>query len=62
MGVETNAAQFYPEASRDEAQVHPGLYERREGRVDLSTLGKTGFGYRIHEIHRTLPPPAAEFA
>ena len=25
MGVETNAMQFYPEASRPEAAVHPGL-------------------------------------
>ncbi len=28
MGVETNAMQFYPEASRPEAEVHPGLYRR----------------------------------
>ena len=31
MGVETNAMQFYPEASRPEAAVHPGLYQRRGG-------------------------------
>ena len=29
MGVETNAMQFYPEASQAEAAVHPGLYRRR---------------------------------
>ena len=45
MGVETNAMQFYPEASDAEARVHPGLYRRREGVLDLSTLGGTGFGY-----------------
>ncbi|MCL5096755.1 MAG: hypothetical protein M1608_04350, partial [Candidatus Omnitrophica bacterium] len=28
MGVETNAMQFYPEASTPEAVVHPGLYRR----------------------------------
>ena len=28
MGVETNAMQFYPEASMPEAAVHPGLYRR----------------------------------
>ena len=50
MGVETNAMQFYPEASRLEATVHPGLYQRRGGTVDLSTLGGNGFGYRINEI------------
>ena len=49
MGVETNAMQFYPEASRLEATVHPGLYQRRGGEVDLSTLGGSGFGYRLKE-------------
>jgi hypothetical protein len=42
--------QFYPEASRLEATVHPGLYQRRNGEVDLSTLGGSGFGYRLKEI------------
>lgn len=57
MGVETNAMQFYPEASRPEAAVHPGLYRRRDGQVDLSTLAGPGFGYRLDEIHRDLPEP-----
>lgn len=57
MGVETNAMQFYPEASAPEAQVHPGLYRRRDGHVDWSTLGPVGFGYREAEIARTLPQP-----
>jgi len=57
MGVETNAMQFYPEASRCEAVVHPGLYRRRGGEVDWSTVSGPGFGYRIHEIDRTLPSP-----
>jgi L-alanine-DL-glutamate epimerase-like enolase superfamily enzyme len=57
MGVETNAMQFYPEASRPEAEVHPGLYTRRDGRVDLRTLGGPGFGYRLGEIRRQLPAP-----
>ncbi len=59
MGVETNAMQFYPEASACEALVHPGLYRRRKGRVDLSTLEGPGFGYRLEEMDRQLPPPAA---
>lgn len=46
-GVETNAMQFYPDASKAEEAVHPGLYRRRNGRVDLSTLGGPGFGYRM---------------
>jgi len=58
MGVETNAMQFYPEASTPEAKVHPGLYTRTNGCVDLSTLGDTGFGYRVDEIERDLPDPA----
>ena len=61
MGVETNAMQFYPEASRPEAEVHPGLYRRRDGRVDLSTIRGPGFGYRLAEIRRDLPEPAANF-
>ncbi len=47
MGVECNAAQFYPAASAAEEKIHPGLYRRRNGVVDLSTLGGPGFGYRF---------------
>ena len=61
MGVETNGMQFYPAASEPEAKVHPGLYRRREGRVSLSTLKGAGFGYRLEEIDRALPNPAARF-
>jgi L-alanine-DL-glutamate epimerase-like enolase superfamily enzyme len=59
MGVETNAMQFYPEASAPEAEVHPGLYRRRGGAVELSTVRGSGFGYRLEEIRRELPEPAA---
>lgn len=58
MGVETNAMQFYPDASQAEAAVHPGLYARRAGAVDLASLGGPGFGYRLGEIRRELPPAA----
>ncbi len=57
MGVESNGMQFYPEASRLEEAVHPGLFRRRAGSLDLSTLGAAGFGYRVAEIGRALPPP-----
>ncbi len=50
MGVETNAMQFYPVASAREARLHPGLYQRRNGRLDLTTLRGPGFGYRIDEM------------
>jgi len=55
MGVETNGMQFYPEASRAEMEIHPGLYQRREGNLDLSTLKGAGFGYRLDAIQRELP-------
>ncbi|MEM7031659.1 MAG: enolase C-terminal domain-like protein [Chloroflexota bacterium] len=57
MGVETNAMQFYPDASLLEEKIHPGLYKRRNGAVDLSTLSGPGFGYRLSEIQRELPEP-----
>ncbi len=60
MGVETNAMQFYPEASAAEAKVHPGLYRRRKGKIDFSSLGRFGFGYRVAEIKRELPEPSAQ--
>jgi hypothetical protein len=58
-GVETNAMQFYPAASVTEAGVHPGLYARRRGRIDLGTLAGPGFGMRVGEIARVLPEPHA---
>ena len=44
-GVECNAPQFYPGVSLEHEKVHPGLYERRNGIVDLSTIRGAGFGY-----------------
>ena len=58
-GVECNAMQFYPDASLPEARVHPGLFARRGGVLDLSTLTGAGFGYRVEEMTRELPAPAA---
>jgi L-alanine-DL-glutamate epimerase-like enolase superfamily enzyme len=57
MGVETNAMQFYPDASRPEEAVHGGLYRRRNGQIDLSSVRGPGFGYRLDEIKRALPAP-----
>jgi hypothetical protein len=59
MGVESNAMQFYPEASIPESCVHPGLYERKEGCLTLSTIQGSGFGYRLDEIERELPTAVA---
>jgi L-alanine-DL-glutamate epimerase-like enolase superfamily enzyme len=61
-GVESNAMQYYPAASAAEARIHPGLYQRRAGHLQLDSLcdaaGRIlGFGYREQEIDRTLPTP-----
>jgi L-alanine-DL-glutamate epimerase-like enolase superfamily enzyme len=61
MGVETNGMQFYPDASRPEAEVHPGLYRRAGGSINLSTVRGPGFGYRLEEMKRDLPQPSAHF-
>jgi len=62
MGVESNAMQFYPDVSLPESRVHPGLYARRGGAIDLSTIDGPGFGYRVNEIGRRLPQPTAVFS
>lgn len=57
MGVESNGMQFYPEASIVESEVHPGLYKRRKGILDLSTIAGAGMGYRLDEMpSRDLTP------
>ena len=55
MGVESNGMQFYPEASAPERLVHPGLFKRKEGILDGTTLSERGFGYRVEEVERELP-------
>ncbi len=61
MAVETNGMRFYTQASLPEAKVHPGLYQRCGGHVDLGTIQGSGFGYRMSAIERDLPPVAASF-
>jgi len=61
MGVETNAPQYYPAASEPEANVHPGVYRRRGGAIDIASVRGPGFGYRVGEMRRDLPGPAARF-
>ncbi len=50
MGVEVNAMQFCPDASLEEARVHPGIYRRVGGKISIASLGDAGFGYRLDEI------------
>ena len=47
MGVESNGMQFYPDASLQEAKLHPGVYQRNRGMLDISTIKGNGFGYGI---------------
>lgn len=58
LGIESNGIQYYPDVSMPEAQVHPGLYRRVNGRVDLRSLRGPGFGYRMGALDRRLPAPA----
>lgn len=60
MGVESNGMQFYPAASTPEEAIHPGLYKRKGGILDWSSLDGSGFGYRTEEIERYLPPVIGE--
>ena len=62
MGVESNGMQFYPDASLTEQAVHPGLFQRRDGVLDFSTLNGDGFGYRVDDIGRELPEPVVAFS
>ncbi|MCF6335942.1 MAG: hypothetical protein L3J12_09390 [Spirochaetales bacterium] len=55
MGVESNAMQFYPEASKEEAKIPPGIYTHTNGHLDLTSIRGSGFGYRLDEINRLLP-------
>ena len=61
-GVESNGIQFYPEVSKPELELHPGLYLRKNGILNLSTLSGPGFGYRVDEISRELSEPAISFS
>jgi hypothetical protein len=40
--------------------VHPGLFQRRGGELDLASVRGPGFGYRLAEIDRALPAPVVE--
>lgn len=61
-GVESNAMQYYPAASDMETPIHPGLFRRRHGQLQLGSLANEsgavmGFGYRNAVHCRSLPPP-----
>jgi len=60
MGVETNSMQFYPAASAIEERIHPGVYRRRDGVIQLESVRGAGIGLRTGEIRRLLPAPAGQ--
>lgn len=60
-GVESNGMQFYPAASAPEQLIHPKIYQRRDGILDLGTIKGNGLGYRLDEINRQLPDPIVDF-
>jgi hypothetical protein len=41
--------------------VHPGLYTRCDGDLDLSSIRGPGFGYRLDEMDRRLPVPVVVY-
>ena len=49
-GVEANARQFCPAASRRTEAVHPGIFRARNGMLDTTTISGPGFGYRFDEL------------
>ena len=58
MGVESNGMQFYPEASRPEAAVHPGSTAAARACSTSPPSRGPGFGYRVGEIEpANLPEP-----
>jgi hypothetical protein len=50
MGVEANSVQFFPRASEAEADVHAGLFQRKNGKVSTKSILGNGLGYRVQEI------------
>jgi len=49
-GVGANSCQFFPEASKEEAQVHPGIFRRKDGTVSTESIKGYGLGYQIEKI------------
>lgn len=49
-GLEANACQYFPNSSLREARVHPGIFKRENGKLNLESLQGYGFGFRMEEI------------
>lgn len=51
-GVEANSRQFFPEASREEAKIHPNIFRRKNGMVGTESIEGYGLGYQIKKMKR----------
>jgi L-alanine-DL-glutamate epimerase-like enolase superfamily enzyme len=49
-GLESNSCQYFPNASLAEAKVHPGIFRRKNGFLNLESIRGYGFGFRMEEI------------
>ena len=49
-GLESNSMQFFPDASREEMSVHPGLFTRCGGLLNTESLLGCGLGYQMDKI------------
>ena len=56
-GVEANARQFYPDASRPESAVHTGLISPQAGTASTRSIRGPGLGYRVEQIPRMIFHP-----
>lgn len=48
-GVEANSCQFFPEASKEEAKIHPNIFRRRDGMISMESIKGYGLGYQIEK-------------
>jgi hypothetical protein len=48
--LESNSCQYFPNASLAEAKVHPGIFRRQNGYLNLESIRGNGFGFRMEEI------------
>lgn len=51
-GVEANSHQFFPRTNLPESKVHPGIFKRTDGCLNLQTLKGYGLGYQMERIER----------
>ncbi len=53
-GVEGNSRQYFPQISRPEAAVHPGIFRVQGGQASTASLRGPGLGFRVEEIQRDI--------